>query len=225
MIQKPITVWTRWMGRDGKWYEGKQHRSVSTRVRERTPAPHEYLNVINRNGRWVISSRELSLDRDSSELILHVVNLFKEIFGAHIVEAADFHHARQVSSRKLHWKIMLEGPFSDAEALAKLEEVLSYLGEHRRMIQDRIAHITVHVPDFLAVGVGGFSDYIVFGFRDRSRFVFESPNLGNATYVFRDDWRQLEQLTKTQIREGGLQLARIIHDARWESQFREALKD
>jgi hypothetical protein len=88
----------------------------------------------------------------------------------------------------------------------------------------RVKEITRHTPDFIAVGMGGFSDYVVFGFTDRRRYVLESPLLGNATYVFRDDWERFAALSKAEIIQGDLQEARLIHNKRWPGMLRTAVQ-
>jgi len=76
----------------------------------------------------------------------------------------------------------------------------------------------------MAVGLGGFSEYIVFGFTRKSRYVFESPETGNATYIFRNEWEEVSQLTKRQILQEQLQEARIIHTSRWAIEVSEAIQ-
>lgn len=76
----------------------------------------------------------------------------------------------------------------------------------------------------MAVGLGGFSEYIVFGFTRKNRYVFESPETGNATYIFRNEWEEVSQLTKRQILQEQLQEARIIHTSRWAIEVSEAIQ-
>ena len=52
----------------------------------------------------------------------------------------------------------------------------------------------------------------------------ESLYLGNATYVFGDDWLNISMLTKNDIIQGKLSLARIIHDRGWEKKISELLR-
>ncbi len=48
-------------------------------------------------------------------------------------------------------------------------------------------------------------------------------NLDNATYVFDDDWEAFSQLTKSEIINGGLAKARIVHDRKWAVAIRSEL--
>lgn len=90
-----------------------------------------------------------------------------------------------------------------------LDSYLKQLTDSDRAVaKQRIRTITRHEPDFMAVGLGGFSEYIVFGFTGRNRYVFESPESGNATYIFRNEWEAVSQLTKRQILQEQLQETR-----------------
>ena len=65
--------------------------------------------------------------------------------------------------------------------------------------------------------------YFVYGFSKKKTFIMESLYLGNATYVFGDDWLNISMLTKNDIIQGKLSLARIIHDRGWEKKISELL--
>ena len=75
----------------------------------------------------------------------------------------------------------------------------------------------------IAQGRGGFSGYIVFGFPRKNLYVLESLYYGNATYVFRENWEKLSQLSKAVILSGNLQTARIVHQPGWEKEVRHLL--
>lgn len=200
-------------------------RRTKMRQRRHVPAPYEYLEVSSLDGALLVSSRVLSLESESQELILHIVNMFRELFNSYAITAADDQRASSVPLRKRHWKIVLDKQYSYEEARAILDQILILLPDrHRNAIERRVAIISEHRPDFLAVGQGGFSDYFVFGFTSIAKYLFESTNLGNATYIFRDDWKHLDQLTKKQIRDDDLQHARIVHDGAWEVQLRMAIQ-
>jgi hypothetical protein len=53
--------------------------------------------------------------------------------------------------------------------------------------------------------------------------VLESPTLGNATYVFKNNWAQVSALSKKEILEGALHDARLIHNKRWTGALRQAI--
>jgi hypothetical protein len=64
---------------------------------------------------------------------------------------------------------------------------------------------------------------VVFGFPEENIYVVESAFYGNATYVFRQDWEQLSQLTKAEIITGSLHTDRIIHTQGWEHRLAQWL--
>jgi hypothetical protein len=73
----------------------------------------------------------------------------------------------------------------------------------------------------MAVGVGGFKDYVVFGFTEKDKYVLESPSLGNATYVLDGNWQEVSVLTKKEIIEEGLHEERVIHNRSWPRRVRQ----
>ncbi len=51
----------------------------------------------------------------------------------------------------------------------------------------------------------------------------ENAFAGNATYVFKDDWINISQLTKAQILKENLQEDRLIHKKNWKRMITEKL--
>lgn len=47
--------------------------------------------------------------------------------------------------------------------------------------------------------------------------------LGNATYVFKDNWVEVSALSKKEILEGSLCDARLVHNKRWASALRQVI--
>ena len=76
----------------------------------------------------------------------------------------------------------------------------------------------------MAIGKGGFGGYFVFGFPKLDIFILESIYLGNATYVFGDDWQRLSQLTKADILNGQLHKERVIHRSGWKERIQQLLE-
>ena len=88
---------------------------------------------------------------------------------------------------------------------------------------DRFEYISRFNPDFMAIGNGGFNDYVVFGFNDKNLYVLENSFAGNATYIFNDDWKIISQLTKAEILKENLQAHRLIHKKNWKLQIKNIL--
>jgi hypothetical protein len=85
----------------------------------------------------------------------------------------------------------------------------------KKVIEDRFKTISSYVPDFMAIGNGGFVGYVVFGFEDTGIYILESAYINNATYVFDEGWEAFSQLTKAKILTQGVHHARIIHNKHW----------
>lgn len=75
----------------------------------------------------------------------------------------------------------------------------------------------------MAYGANGFNEYLVYGFKSRNLFVFESNQLDQATYVFKGNWEECSKLTKRDVIKGHLCHARIIHCAIWEKEISNLL--
>lgn len=78
-------------------------------------------------------------------------------------------------------------------------------------------------PDFLAIGRAGFSGYFVYGFKDKDVYVLESIHLDNATYVFNSHWKDLSQLSKSEIINSTIPHSRIIHNKKWKMSVGRAI--
>jgi hypothetical protein len=76
----------------------------------------------------------------------------------------------------------------------------------------------------VAVGQGGFTGYIVFGFPGRDFSVLEHLRVGNATYVLGEDWSQVSRMTKSQILDENRYLDRIVHTRGWEGRLARLLR-
>ncbi|MDP9141715.1 MAG: hypothetical protein M3O62_13085 [Pseudomonadota bacterium] len=225
-VPESFMVWRRWNDWHGNPHSGVQYRTMDIYHRQRIPAPFEYLTAVSTADGMLFSSRVLSIDDDLEENIVHVLNVFLEIFQTLTISPIDLQVQSAVNVRKLHWKILPPGQHPFDLSRKEVSDFVQTIGaEHRTIVEHRIEHIAQHKPDFLAIGVGGFSDYIVFGFNARALYVLESPALGNATYVFQNDWETISQLTKKQVISEGLHHARIVHNRAWARGLRQVLTD
>jgi len=212
-------TWKDWHGQE---HSGTQIRTMQIYQRELVAPPEEYLTVINGPSGSMICSRELALSKNSETEIVHVLNLFLEIFGA--LDIVNLKLEKAIKVHRLNWKILPQGAYPFARAKTALAEFFRDLPDNvLPVIEERIKSITQHNPDFLAVGMGGFKDYVVFGFTKSGKYIFESPVHGNATYIFKDDWARLTMLTKKQILDGSLHDARLIHNRQWRGSLRDAI--
>lgn len=215
-VNETRSSWRRWEDWHGQEHSGIQIRSYEVYPRELVSPPSEYLTVLPAPGGLALCSRKITFTEESSEKILHIVNLFLEIFGNFQVfdDAVELSAATVV--KRLNWKLLPPGKYPFARTKEALSGFLATLAESDRpVVEDRIKAITKFEPDFLAIGLGGFKDYVVFGFTNKDRYVLESPRLGNATYVFDKNWPELSTKTKKEILDGSLHEARVIHGHRW----------
>ncbi|MPN13124.1 hypothetical protein SDC9_160444 [bioreactor metagenome] len=121
---------------------------------------------------------------------------------------------------RLNWKVLPKGeyPWGKLEPIVK-QRVAGMSVNNRMIITNRFEKISSKKPDFVAFGAGGFSDYTVFGFQQKSIYILESMRTGNAIYVFEKDWEELSKLTKKEILDNDLHKARIIHKENWEREL------
>lgn len=118
--------------------------------------------------------------------------------------------------RKLNWQVLPMGEYPWEKAKEHVRRITEFLEVGQKpVIEHRIRKITQYKPDFLAVGNGGFHGYFVLGFNNKNLYVLESVHLGNATYVFQENWEALAQLTKKDILDSNLHHSRLIHNPKW----------
>lgn len=217
-------IWTKWLDWHGQEHSGTQWRTYEVYPREIIPPPEEELTVLRSQGRLVLASRVLDVAVDTEIAIIHVLNLFLEVLGELTIVTPALDSPPELRVHRLNWRVLPPGEYPFARAKGELQTVLDNLDEAtRHVVEERVRIITQCKPDFMAVGLGGFRDYVVFGFQAKKVYVLESPWLGNATYVFKSDWRELSALTKKQILEGSLQEARLIHNDRWYRAIRQLI--
>lgn len=225
MVTKEFMLHTSWQDWHGNEHSGTQVRSMEVYQRDTIPPPSEYLTAATRGSERLLCSRVLSVKDDAEDDIIHALNIFLEMFGQLEIVSENLEGDKGVKVNRVNWNILPPGPYPFSRAKAVLADFLRHLEDtDRPVVEDRIQHVTRFTPDFIAVGVGGFSDYVVFGFSDRDIYVLESPRLGNATYIFNKDWAVLSTKTKADILTGRLHERRLIHNHRWHAAVREELE-
>lgn len=223
-VSQSRMVWSTWNDWHGNPHSGMQIRSQQVYQKELVPPPEEYLTVMQAESGPVVASRILSKATDDDEKIIHVINLFLELFGNLEITSVDLKSAKSLVVKRLNWRVLPPGEFPFERAKKELAEYLERVEENvRPVVQSRIRSVTQYKPDFVAVGVGGFREYVVFGFQSKGIYVLESPTLGNATYVFKNNWAEVSALSKKEILDGALHEARLIHNNRWTGALRQAI--
>lgn len=218
--------WTEWHGRYNK-VEKTDFRDVPYQRYPRThvPAPSLELTILtDTNGQKVVSTPLISNWRQNEDKLVHAVNLMLDIFG----ECTFFDEKREqiikAPIRQLNWKVLPQGKHPFTEIREHLKDVLSRVKEgNRSFVDHRLERVNSFEPEFTAVGQGGFSGYVIFGFPKKNIYVLESILYGNATYVLGDDWEKISKLTKAEILSDNLHKERIVHLRRWFEKIRKLL--
>jgi hypothetical protein len=215
-------TWKDWHGQE---HSGIQHRDMMVYQREHLAAPSEALYVIETTTGLSISTRAINLSKETDTTALHLANLMLECFGE--FDVVDATSGVQVGAKlkRLQWEILPAGKYPWSKAGPIVMPYTKNLGESaRELVRYRMTTIAGHSPDFLATGTGGFNAYFVYGFEKKGLYVLESGYLDNATYVFKQDWEAVSQLTKSEIINGGIPHTRIVHDNRWRHNINTLLK-
>lgn len=158
------------------------------------------------------------------QAIIHSINVLLEIFGECEILTEDLQPIAPLAARRLNWEILPPGK----QPWERIKKSVAPIVERAKkgnqgVILRRLEFMHQAVPELVAQGRGGFSGYIVFGFPRKNLFVLESLYYGNATYVFRENWEKLSQLTKAEILSGNLQTARVVHQPGWEKEVRRLI--
>ncbi len=214
LVSETKMVWSTWNDWHGYSHSGIQRRNYKVRQKDLIAPPGEHITIFKTGNDLFAVSRELSVTNDSEDSILHVVNLFLECFGQ--CQLLDQNITQIIKVRRLNWVVLPKGEYPWDVAKEHVKKLTSrLLNGDREVVEYRIERITKNRPDFLAIGQGGFYGYFVFGFTKKELYVLESPSLGNATYIFKSNWKELSQLTKKEILTGSLHYRRIIHNRGW----------
>jgi hypothetical protein len=175
-------------------------------------------------GERVVTSPPIDYVAEQESLLVHVINLFLEVFRECSVFTQELGEIIIAPVKNLNWRVLPPGRWP----WEKLREEIGPLVQrarvgNRAMIEYRLETINRYEPDFVAVGQAGFQGYVGFGFTEKDLYVFESIYTGNATYVFDERWERLSRMTKAEILDQGLQTARIIHRSKWASRIHSLL--
>lgn len=175
-------------------------------------------------GRLAILSPRIELNASNKNSIIHIINLFLEIFGRCEVFSDSLEEMVSSPLRRLNWRILPPGKYPWPKLKSQIDRLLQYATEgNRKVIEYRLRVINSYGPAFYAIGQAGFRGYIVFGFPDRSLFFLESMYFGNATYVFAENWETLSKMTKAEILSQDLHVDRIIHRQGWQQRVHRLL--
>lgn len=218
--------WSEFRGRDNtvemsKIVDVPYKRYPRTFIR---PPSIELLLAADNNGNLLVISPKLEYEKENENALLHVVNLFLEIFNICEIRNNKLESIIKSPVKRLNWEILPKG----RQPWEKLKVIFDGLREstaegNKAVIDKRFESINIHNPDFVALGKAGFSGYVVFGFLNKNLFVLESNQTNNATYIFEDNWEHLSALSKAEILTENLHKDRIIHREGWFNEINRVL--
>jgi hypothetical protein len=213
--------WKQWAGR-GSTEEREEFRDIHRDCYPRTliAPPGVELTFVERDGRKLLVGPTLKKGGTRLEAIGHAINLMLEIGGVCELLRDDLSRFAPVQTRHVRWRMLPPGEHPWDHLRAHLTTVLRRFSPNtQRVIFDRQETIVGHAPDEQYIGLGGFDDYIAYVFRSRGIVVLESIRRGNAIYVFGDGWRRFSQLSKAEVLDDRLHLARIVHAGEWKKRL------
>ena len=188
------------------------------------PPAVEFLVICNQAGQSFITANEIIYNDESVDLLKHTINLFLEAFGECTIFTGNIDNVTTYQVRRLNWDILPAGQHPWSTILESINRNRAAQSpKSNAAALHRFKHINSLEPDFHAVGQGGYKGYVVFGFTQRGIYVFESQYVNNATYVFGGDWQELSQLSKAEIIDGDLHIARIVHLPSWRADLNQVL--
>ncbi|MBD2115174.1 MULTISPECIES: hypothetical protein [Cyanophyceae] len=166
------------------------------------------------------------LKLDNPDELRHAINLMLELFRFCDVLGKNLLPAGVVPVTSLNWQILPPGRMPWATLQPHIQPVIDRQKPgNRPVVAHRLALIHSYSPEFAAVGHGGFSGYVIFGFPARDIYICECAFYENATYVFRSRWEELSRLTKAEILNDNRHLARFIHRPNWKGLIRTLFKE
>lgn len=123
--------------------------------------------------------------------------------------------AGRIKPIKLSWKLLPLGehPFADIVRHYKWLQERNTNVEYQMARLDKVYNLG---PSSIYIGIDEFEGYIIFHFEKNQIAVLECPVVGNAIYVFKDDWKMLSRLSKAELLNNHRgKVVRIIHTGEW----------
>jgi|LauGreSBDMM110SN_4_FD.fasta_scaffold55800_1 hypothetical protein len=211
--------WTRkeWAGRD-------QTREVTEAVdvermcypRTFVPPPGVELTVVEHDGRTYVTSPTTVWRDASNDDVLHLINLFLELFGEAEVRHENLDSFTPPHTQRVNWSMLPPGANTVTGVLAHVRSIIAARKPSLRgPIEERLTIMASKNPDEVVLGHGGYHAYVAYIFNKKGYAILESVLPDNATYVFDQNWQVVSGLTKTQVLDGNFHIDRIIHDGGW----------
>lgn len=186
--------------------------------------PSIELTILSNNGDQFLVGPIVEFNDSNREKIIHIVNLFLEIFGECEFFTENLELLIKTPVKRLNWRILPSGQRPWPQLKKEIEPIINNAPKgNRPVIEYRLETINKYSPDFAAVGKGGFRGYVVLGFTKKNLYTLESLYYGNATYILDERWEELSKRTKAEILNEKLQTDRIVHMKNWTGRIKEWL--
>lgn len=219
-VKKTRAVYTTWEDWHGYPHSGMVYREYEVFQTEFIPPPSVELTIIETaQNKKVVKAGVFQKSEDNSEIIFHTINLLLELFGeCEILTSEGSRAIGDKTIKRLNWEVLPKGKYPWEKAKEIVEKIIEDKDKSQQhVLRHNFEAITRHEPDFIAVGKGGFSGYLICCFKNTKCYVLESTHPDNATYVFSEN-------TKAEILQNNLQDERIIHNRKWKSRINNLLK-
>lgn len=175
-------------------------------------------------GNKVVRSTKHNFIESNDGFLIHIVNLFLEVFGECEILREDLTPMAPARLIRLNWEVLPQGRMPWSKLQRHLRPIVERQPQgNRAVIDKRHETISVYDPEFVAVGQGGFDGYVIFGFPSKRLYILESTQINNATYVLDSDWEDLSCMTKAELLDNNLHSERIIHRENWFSEINRVL--
>jgi hypothetical protein len=186
-VKKTRVIHTTWQDWHGYPHSGMVYREYKVFQTELIPPPCIELTIVETvQSQKILQAGVFEKTEHNSQAIIHAINLLLELFGE--CEILTGEGARAVGDKKLkrlNWEVLPKGKYPWKKAKDIVEKIIEDKDKSQQhVLRHNFEAITRHEPDFIAVGKGGFSGYLICGFKDQKCYVLESTQPDNATYVF-----------------------------------------
>lgn len=177
------------------------------------------LSSIRYNYDLAIRRWEVSSGNSIAVTQLKIVrNLYRDLETARKVGLAQ----EFIPISKVPWRMFP----SPEPGQAGLSNLIDEVGNHCPQLKiDRTRLVFAYQlgPTHIYIGSGEFDGYLAFEFTSTERILLECPVTGNAAYIFRENWKILSRLSKTEILQNyRREVGRVVHDE--SNQWRRRIK-
>jgi len=167
------------------------------------------------NQNWVVSKEINNTDSAYDDIKL-LVNLFLSIFKE--CEIINKNLEQPIKTvRKVKWEILRPGT-KTRQAIVNVIRELTPENKQNMYVRN-IDKLMENSDENIAIGTAEFRGYIVF---ICGKFaILESLMPNNATYILGKNWEDISKLTKTEVLNKNLHIARIYHYLDWEQKIKK----